>query len=63
MRERASASVNWNCLQACTVVISYKISPGGRQLIVVAAGGHDVLGSAKGDYVVAWALPQSDQGG
>lgn len=37
--------------------ISYKMSPGGRQFIVVAAGGHDVLGSTKGDYVVAWALP------
>jgi len=37
--------------------ISYKLRPDGRQYIVVAAGGHDALGSPKGDYVIAWALP------
>jgi quinoprotein glucose dehydrogenase len=37
--------------------ITYKLRPDGRQYIVVAAGGHDGLGSPKGDYVVAWALP------
>lgn len=36
--------------------ISYKLRPGGRQYIVVAAGGHDDIGSRKGDYIVAWAL-------
>jgi len=41
--------------------ISYKLRPEGRQYIVVAAGGHDGLGSPKGDYVVAWALPRSDR--
>jgi len=40
--------------------ISYKLRPEGRQYIVVAAGGHDELGSPKGDYVIAWALPQAD---
>jgi quinoprotein glucose dehydrogenase len=39
--------------------ITYKLRPEGRQYIVVAAGGHDGLGSPKGDYVVAWALPQA----
>jgi quinoprotein glucose dehydrogenase len=38
--------------------ISYKLRPEGRQYIVVAAGGHDGLGSRKGDYVIAWALPR-----
>jgi quinoprotein glucose dehydrogenase len=41
--------------------ISYKLGPEGRQYIVVVAGGHDQLGSPKGDYVVAWALPRSGQ--
>ena len=39
--------------------ITYKLRPEGRQYIVVAAGGHDGLGSPKGDYVIAWALPQA----
>lgn len=39
--------------------ISYKLRPEGRQYIVVAAGGHDGLGSRKGDYVIAWALPRN----
>jgi quinoprotein glucose dehydrogenase len=41
--------------------ISYRLRPGGRQYVVVAAGGHDGLGSPKGDYVIAWALPRSGQ--
>jgi quinoprotein glucose dehydrogenase len=31
---------------------------GGRQYVVIAAGGHPVLGSTVGDAVVAFALPQ-----
>jgi quinoprotein glucose dehydrogenase len=38
--------------------ITYKLRPESRQYIVVAAGGHDGLGSRKGDYVIAWALPR-----
>jgi len=30
---------------------------GGRQYVVIAAGGHPVLGSQVGDAVVAFALP------
>jgi quinoprotein glucose dehydrogenase len=41
--------------------ITYKLRPESRQYVVVAAGGHDVLGSPKGDYVIAWALPRSGQ--
>lgn len=39
--------------------ITYKMSGTSRQFIVVAAGGHDGIGSIKGDYVMAWALPDS----
>lgn len=41
--------------------IAFKLHPKGREFIVVAAGGHDGLGSPKGDYVIAWALPASAQ--
>jgi quinoprotein glucose dehydrogenase len=30
----------------------------GRQFIVIAAGGHGGLGTTRGDYVVAFALPR-----
>jgi quinoprotein glucose dehydrogenase len=36
--------------------MSYEI--GGRQYVVVAAGGHAKLGTTRGDYVLAFALPQ-----
>jgi quinoprotein glucose dehydrogenase len=39
--------------------ITYKLRTEGRQYVVVAAGGHDQTGSAKGDYLIAWALPTS----
>jgi quinoprotein glucose dehydrogenase len=32
----------------------------GRQFVVIAAGGHGGLGTTQGDFVVAFALPQSD---
>jgi quinoprotein glucose dehydrogenase len=31
---------------------------GGRQYVVLAAGGHGMLGTKKGDYVIAYALPK-----
>jgi quinoprotein glucose dehydrogenase len=31
---------------------------GGRQFVVIAAGGHSVLDTTRGDYVVAYALPE-----
>ncbi len=34
-------------------------SQGGRQYVVIAAGGHAGLGTKTGDYVVAYALPKS----
>ncbi|HEX7116296.1 MAG TPA: pyrroloquinoline quinone-dependent dehydrogenase [Steroidobacter sp.] len=32
----------------------------GRQFVVIAAGGHGSLGTTRGDYVVAFALPKSE---
>lgn len=31
---------------------------GGRQFVVVAAGGHDTMKTTRGDYLVAYALPK-----
>jgi quinoprotein glucose dehydrogenase len=37
--------------------ITYRARPGGRQYVVVAAGGHGKIGGIKlGDAVVAYAL-------
>jgi quinoprotein glucose dehydrogenase len=33
---------------------------GGRQFVVIAAGGHAKVGTTRGDYVIAFALPKSD---
>jgi quinoprotein glucose dehydrogenase len=37
--------------------ISYKLSPGGAQFLVVAPGGHAGVGSPIGDAVIAYTLP------
>jgi quinoprotein glucose dehydrogenase len=37
--------------------MTYRATPGGRQYVVVAAGGHSAMRSALGDYVLAFALP------
>ena len=37
--------------------MTYRARPGGRQFIVIAAGGHYGLRSALGDHVIAYALP------
>jgi len=37
--------------------ISYVSERTGRQYVVIVAGGHQMLGSTLGDYVVAYALP------
>jgi quinoprotein glucose dehydrogenase len=36
--------------------MSYSI--GGRQYVVIAAGGHGKLKTRQGDYLMAFALPQ-----
>jgi len=36
--------------------MSYELN--GRQYVVIAAGGHAKLGTTRGDYVMAFALPK-----
>ena len=38
--------------------MTYRVKPGGRQFVVIAAGGHGTLGTRAGDAVVAYALPE-----
>ena len=40
--------------------MTYRVRPGGRQFVVIAAGGHGTLGTVPGDAVVAYALPVDD---
>jgi len=40
--------------------LTYRLRPDGRQLVVVAAGGHALMGTRLGDAVVAFALPEPD---
>lgn len=35
----------------------------GRQYVVIAAGGHKEMGTRKGDYVIAYALPRAGEAG
>ncbi len=37
--------------------MTYRLREDGRQLVVIAAGGHPDLPTARGDYVIAFALP------
>ena len=37
--------------------MTYRLSEEGRQYVVIAAGGHGKLGTRRGDWVVAYALP------
>ena len=37
--------------------MTYRAGPEQRQYLVIAAGGHGALGTTRGDYVVAFALP------
>lgn len=36
-------------------------SAGGRQYVAIVAGGHGGLGTKRGDYVIAFALPQNEK--
>jgi quinoprotein glucose dehydrogenase len=42
--------------------MSYRLGEGGRQFVVIAAGGHGRLGTDIGDSLVAFALPETDTG-
>lgn len=37
--------------------MTYRVTPSGKQYVVIAAGGHGRLGIATGDYLLAFALP------
>ena len=37
--------------------MTYRVSEGGKQFVVIAAGGHASLRTKLGDYVIAYALP------
>jgi len=39
--------------------MTYRAGPDQRQYLVLAAGGHGKLGTQRGDYVIAFALPQA----
>ncbi len=39
--------------------MTYRVRDGGRQFVVIAAGGHAQMGSRSGDHLVAFALPES----
>lgn len=41
--------------------ITYQLRPGGRQFVVIAAGGHWGGGSPPGDYLIAFALPRGNR--
>jgi quinoprotein glucose dehydrogenase len=38
--------------------MTYRATPGGRQYVVIAAGGHGKMGTTRSDHVVAFALPE-----
>ncbi len=37
--------------------MTYRLRPGGKQFVVIAAGGHGKLGTRLGDSLVAFAIP------
>ena len=37
--------------------MTYRVRPNGRQYIVIAAGGHHLMRTRMGDYLIAYALP------
>ena len=39
--------------------MTYRARPGGRQFVVITAGGHDGIKSSLGDHVIAYALPST----
>ncbi|MBI3247837.1 MAG: pyrroloquinoline quinone-dependent dehydrogenase [Deltaproteobacteria bacterium] len=41
--------------------ITYKLTPEGKQYLVIAPGGHARLGSQLGDYVIAYTLPDASR--
>ena len=44
-------------IAAIATPLTYRARDGGRQFVVIAAGGHGLLGVAASDALVAFALP------
>jgi len=40
--------------------MTYRLRPEGRQYVVIAAGGHGMLGTRAGDHLIAFALPEAE---
>jgi quinoprotein glucose dehydrogenase len=58
----ATGALRWEAVlpaSAQATPMTYRATAGGRQYLVVAAGGHHGMRSKRGDYVVAFALPGS----
>jgi quinoprotein glucose dehydrogenase len=43
--------------------MTYRAGRSQRQFVVIAAGGHGVLNTPRGDYVIAFALPAAPRPG
>jgi len=41
--------------------MTYMSTASGRQFVVIAAGGHFLLGTTHGDYVYGFSLPKEDK--
>ena len=41
--------------------MTYRSSRSGRQFVVIAAGGHLMMNTKVGDYIIAYALPKADK--
>jgi glucose dehydrogenase len=37
--------------------MTYRLHPRGKQYVVIAAGGHGLMRTTPGDWIVAFALP------
>jgi quinoprotein glucose dehydrogenase len=60
--ELASGELAWEDTlpaSAQATPMTYRTRRGGRQFLVIAAGGHSLMHSSMGDYIVAYALPNS----
>jgi quinoprotein glucose dehydrogenase len=63
--ELATGKLRWERAlpaSAQATPLTYRARAGGRQYLVIAAGGHDGMRSRRGDYVVAYALPAGASG-
>jgi len=61
----ASGELVWSAklpASAQSSPLTYRARPDGRQMVVIAAGGHDGIRSSLGDWVIAYALPEGPAG-